>query len=312
MPHYQIIVNPTSGRGAGLASVAQIKQYLDNQGWTYDICLTEQPWHAAELTQAAVAAGHDVVVGVGGDGTANEIINGLMLAQRAGLGTAAMGMLAVGRGNDFAFSMHIPAGLEAGLQTLALDHQEKIDIGRVSGGDYPQGRYFGNGIGIGFDAVVGFEALKMTWLTGFPSYLVAVLKTLFLYFQAPLVRIDYDQNTLSLPALMVSIMNGRRMGGGFMMAPDSSNTDGLLDLCIAKQVSRGRILTLIPHFLKGTQATQEPIFTARAVKVEVTAIEGVLPAHADGETLCTQGKQLTIEHLPAQINLICQPRQEAA
>jgi len=312
MPHYQIIVNPTSGRGAGLKSVPSIKQYFDDQAWTYDICLTERPWHAAELTQASVAAGYDVILGVGGDGTANEIINGLMLAQQAGLGTATMGMLAVGRGNDFAFSMHIPPGLEAGLLTLKLDHRDKIDIGRVTGGDYPQGRYFGNGIGIGFDAVVGFEALKLTWLTGFPSYLVAVLKTLFLYFRAPRVQIAYDQDNLTLPALMVSIMNGRRMGGGFMMAPDSSKRDGLLDLCIAKQVSRGRILTLIPHFLKGDQATQEEIITFRAGRVEVTAIEGVLPAHADGETLCTQGERLTIELLPAQLDLICQPQQEAA
>lgn len=311
MPRYQIIVNPTSGRGAGLTSVPLIKQYLDDQKWTYNICLTERPWHAAELTQASVAAGYDVVVGVGGDGTANEIINGLMLAQQAGLGTAAMGMLAVGRGNDFAFSMHIPAGLDAGCLALAQDHRMKIDIGRVTGGDYPQGRYFGNGIGIGFDAVVGFEALKMTWLTGFPSYLVATLKTLFLYFRAPLLQIDFDQNTLTLPALMVSIMNGRRMGGGFMMAPDSRNEDGLLDLCIAKQVSRRRILTLIPHFLKGTQATQDPIVTGRAGWVEVTAIEGFLPAHADGETICTQGERLTVELLPAQIDLICNPQQEA-
>jgi YegS/Rv2252/BmrU family lipid kinase len=311
MPRYQIIVNPTSGRGAGLTAVPLIKQYLDDQDWTYNICLTERPWHAAELTQASVAAGYDVVVGVGGDGTANEIINGLMLAQQAGLGTAAMGMLAVGRGNDFAFSMHIPAGLEAGCRTISQDHRMKIDIGRVTGGDYPQGRYFGNGVGIGFDAVVGFEALKLTWLTGFPSYLVAVLKTLFLYFRAPLLRIDYDQNTLTLPALMVSIMNGRRMGGGFMMAPDSSNDDGLLDLCIAKQVSRRRILTLIPHFLKGTQATQEPIVTGRAGRVQVIALEGVLPAHADGETVCTQGERLTVELLPAQIDLICKPLEEA-
>jgi len=310
MPHYQIIVNPTSGRGAGLKSVPSIKQYFDDQAWTYDICLTERPWHAAELTQASVAAGYDVILGVGGDGTANEIINGLMLAQQAGLGTATMGMLAVGRGNDFAFSMHIPAGLEAGLRTLMLDHRDKIDIGRVTGGDYPQGRYFGNGIGVGFDAVVGFEALKLTWLTGFPSYLVAVLKTLFLYFRAPLVQIAYDQDSFKLPALMVSIMNGRRMGGGFMMAPDSSQQDGFLDLCIVRQVSRGRILTLIPHFLKGDQATQEPIITARARRVEVTAIEGALPAHADGETLCVQGAQLTIELLPVQIDLICQSREE--
>jgi len=221
-------------------------------------------------------------------------------------------MLAVGRGNDFAFSMHIPAGVEAGCQTLTQNHREQIDIGWVTGGDYPQGRYFGNGIGIGFDAVVGFEALKITWLTGFPSYLVATLKTLFLYFRAPLVRIVYDQNTITLPALMISIMNGRRMGGGFMMAPDSSNRDGLLDLCIAKQVSRRRIITLIPHFLKGTQATQEPIIIARARRVEVTALEDVLPAHADGETVCTQGKQLTIELLSTRLDLICQPQQEAA
>jgi diacylglycerol kinase family enzyme len=138
-----------------------------------------------------------------------------------------------------------------------------------------------------------------------------VLKTLFLYFRAPLLRIDYDQNTLTLPALMVSIMNGRRMGGGFMMAPDSSNDDGLLDLCIAKQVSRRRILTLIPHFLKGTQATQEPIVTGRAGRVQVIALEGVLPAHADGETVCTQGERLTVELLPAQIDLICKPLEEA-
>lgn len=310
MLRYQIIVNPTSGRGEGLRSVPAIKKYFDDQGWSYDICLTERPWHAVEITQASVAAGYDVILGVGGDGTANEIVNGLMLAQQAGLGTAAMGMLAVGRGNDFAFSMHIPAGLEAGLRTLTLNHRDKIDIGRVTGGDYPQGRYFGNGIGIGFDAVVGFEALKLTWLTGFPSYLVAVLKTLFLYFRAPLVQIIHEQDSLTLPALMVSIMNGRRMGGGFMMAPDSSKQDGLLDLCIARQVSRGRILTLIPHFLKGDQATQEEIITFRASRVDVMAMQGVLPAHADGETLCTQGERLTIELLPAQIDLICQPREE--
>ncbi len=80
--------------------------------------------------------------------------------------------------------------------------------------------------------------------------------------------------SLELPALMVSIMNGRRMGGGFMMAPQGNPTDGLLDLCIARQVSRGRIFALIPHFLKGDQATQEPIRTARARRVQVTARGG--------------------------------------
>ena len=92
-----------------------------------------------------------------------------------------------------------------------------------------------------------------------------------------------------------------------MMAPDASPADGLLDLCIARQVSRGRIFALIPHFLKGDQAKQAPITTARARQVQVIALEGVLPAHADGETLCVQGKQLAIELLPARLELICQP-----
>ena len=309
MPRYQIIVNPISGRGAGLASVPAIKTYLDLKGLPYDIRLTERPGHAIQLVQEAVKAGYDVIAGVGGDGTANEIINGLMQTQKAGLGTAVMGMLAVGRGNDFAFGMHIPAGLELGLQVLTAGHQDRIDIGLVTGGDYPQGRYFGNGVGIGFDAVVGFEALKITWLSGFPNYIVAALKTIFLYYHAPLIRLDYDEHTENLSALMVSVMNGRRMGGGFMMAPESDNLDGLLDLCIAHQVSRGRIFALIPHFLKGDQATQKSISTARAKRVSVTALQGSLPVHADGETICTAGASLAIELLPAQLSLICQPRE---
>lgn len=90
-----------------------------------------------------------------------------------------------------------------------------------------------------------------------------------------------------------------------MMAPTANNDDGLFDLCIASQVSRGRIFRLIPHFLRGTQATQKAIRMAQARFVQVSAVEGSLPAHADGETLCTEGKQLAIEILPKRLELIC-------
>ena len=103
-------------------------------------------------------------------------------------------------------------------------------------------------VAIGFDAVVGFEALKMKYLHGFASYIVAALKTIFLYFKAPQVQIDYDGKCITLPALMVSIMNGRRMGGGFMMAPDGHADDGLLDLIVAREVSRPKIFALIARF----------------------------------------------------------------
>jgi diacylglycerol kinase (ATP) len=305
MAKYRIIVNPVSGRGAGERSLPAIHEYLRNWGVDHDLFLTERPGHAIILAERAVADGCDTVIGVGGDGTANEIICGIMQAQEG----AAMGMLAIGRGNDFSYGAGIPKGVEAGCRVITDGYRKKIDIGRVVGGDYSNGRYFGNGVGIGFDAVVGFEAQKMTRLTGFLSYIIAALKTIFLYYQAPIVRIEYDNQELVLPALLVSIMNGRRMGGGFMMAPTSSMLDGLLDLCIARQVSRGRILTLIPHFLRGDQAGEAPITTCQAQKVVVTALEGVLPAHADGETLCSQGKKLAIELLPTQLELICQAPQ---
>lgn len=312
MPRYQIIVNPTSGRGAGLASIPAIRQNLDAMNVDYTIVQTERPWHGVELTQQAVRDGYAVVVGVGGDGTANEVINGLMLAQNAGLGTAAMGILAVGRGNDFAYSMYIPQGIEAGCQALVHGQRKPIDIGFVHGGDYPDGRYFGNGVGIGFDAVVGFVAVKMTRLTGFASYIAAVAKTIFLYFDAPTVKIESERETLSLPALMVSIMNGRRLGGGFMIAPQGSNADGLLDVCIVQQVSRGRVMTLIPHFLKGTQASQPEVSFIQAQRLTVSAVKGFLPVHADGETICEHSDKINIELLPRQIELICQPSQESA
>jgi YegS/Rv2252/BmrU family lipid kinase len=310
MPKYKIIVNPTAGRGAGEQSIPHVERMLNEYGLDFDLVRTERPWHAAELAQEAVAAGYDVVVAVGGDGTANEVLNGLMRAKRVGESASqregcAIGILCVGRGNDFAYGMGIPADLEAGCRALAQGHRRTVDVGKVTGGLYPQGRYFGNGVGIGFDAVVGFEAVKMTHLTGYPSYIVAVLKTVFLYYQAPLAKIEYDGQTITQPSLMVSIMNGQRMGGGFFMAPQGQPNDGLFDLCIARQVSRTRIFGLIPHFMRGTQATQEPVTMGQAQKVVVTAVEGALPAHADGETLCTEGQRLELELLPSQIEIIC-------
>jgi len=304
MLKYKIIVNPTSGRGHGRESIPQIERMLSEYNLDFDLVRTERPWHAAELAQETAATGYDVAVAAGGDGTANEVLNGLMQARQAGLKKCAMGILCVGRGNDFAYGMGIPADLEAGCRALAQNHRRTVDVGRVSGGLYPEGRYFGNGVGIGFDAVVGFEAVKMTHLTGFPSYIVAVLKTVSLYYKAPLAKIEYDGQTITQPFLMISIMNGQRMGGGFFMAPEGKPDDGLFDLCIAREVSRLRLFGLIPHFMQGTQAGQEPVTMARARRVVITAVEGVLPAHADGETLCTEGQRLEMELLPNQIEMI--------
>ncbi len=197
-----------------------------------------------------------------------------------------------------------PLSFDAGCEALARGSKYALDIGKVTGGDYPDGRYFGNGVGIGFDAVVGFEALKMKRLQGFASYLVAALKTIFLYYQAPKVRIEFDSQELEINTLMVSIMNGKRMGGGFMMAPFALTDDSLFDLCIATQVSKMKIFTLIPKFMKGSQSDDPSIRSVQTRHVSITALEGSLPAHSDGETLCHAGKSLTLEILPRALEII--------
>lgn len=303
MPRYKVIVNPAAGRGEGGRNIPLIKTYLKMLKLDFDLVTTEAPWHAVELTQQAVAEGFDIVVAAGGDGTVNEVLNGLMLAKDAGL-LAAMAVLPVGQGNDFAFSMGIPTELAPACEMLTIAKRLSIDVGRITGGQYPKGRFFGNGVGIGFDAVVGFEAFKLKRLHGFPAYLVAALKTIFLFFNAPNLKIELDEEAITQPCLLVSIMNGRRMGGGFMMAPESKPGDGVFDLCIGGQVSRLGILRLIVKFLNGTQGSHRAIQFKQASQVKVTALDGALPTHGDGETISTQSKELLIELLPAQIELI--------
>ena len=304
MTRYKIIVNPISGRGAGAESVQPIHQELRSHQLDYDLVLTKRPWHAAELARQAVSDGFGAVVAVSGDGTANEVINGLMQAKNQGLGEAAMGHLPVGRGNDFGYGIGVPTSLAEGCQVLADDRRLRIDIGKVTGGLFPQGRYFGNGVGIGFDAVVGFEAVKLKRLTGFPSYIVAALKTIFLYYKAPLARVEYDGVITEMPVLMVSVMNGRRLGGGFMLAPEGKIYDGCFDLTLVREVNQLAIFALLFKFMGGTQAGHPAVHTHQAKNIKVTALKGVLPAHGDGETLCIDGTQINLEIIPQALEVL--------
>ena len=304
MRRHYLIVNPASGGGTGAQSVPFITKTLRDLSVSFDLVQTERPGHATELAQRAAADGYDVVVAVGGDGTVNEVLNGLLADSRGTAPSCALGVLCIGRGNDFAFGMGIPKDLREGCQVLRDGHTRRIDAGRAFGGRFPDGRYFGNGVGIGFDTVVGFEAKKLKRLKGFAGYFVAALKTIFLYFHAPLVRIEMSKETLEHRFLMISIMNGRRMGGGFMMAPEASPDDGQLDLCIADQITRAQVFALLPRFMKGTQNTHPAIRTARTQSLTLTAIDGSLPAHMDGETICEKGDKLRVELDAGRIDVV--------
>jgi YegS/Rv2252/BmrU family lipid kinase len=301
---YLIIVNPTSGRGLAGRSIPQIENLLKSHNLAYDLVQTERPWHAAELAEKAAREKYDAIVLACGDGTANEAVNGLMKAREAGFNHTAMGILPVGTGNDMAYGMGVRGSLEESVAMVAKDQRRWMDIGKVSGGDYPNGRYFANGVGIGFDAFVGFVAANIRWTRGLLAYLIAALETIFIYFQAPTVRIEYDDKTVEQDALMVSIMNGQRMGGGFFMAPNGLPYDNTFDLCMVGAPGKFRILQLLPTFMSGTQATQPEVTTGLARKVTVTALKGTLPAHCDGETLCKEGQSLSIEIIPHALEFI--------
>ena len=306
MPRNLLIVNPTSGRGFAGRSLHLIEAEMKKYNLDYTMVLTERPWHAAELAEQGARDGYEMVIVASGDGTANEVLNGLMRAKAAGFDKTAMGQIPVGTGNDFAYGMGVPNGIDAGCKVLAENYRRRMDVGIVKGGDYPEGRYFGNGVGIGFDAATGFVAAKIRWTRGLLLYLIAAIETIFIYYKAPQVKLTYDDKEMDISPLMISIMNGRRMGGGFFFAPNGDPGDGIFDLCLARSASQLRIFGLIPYFMKGTQATQKEVSMVQGHKIKATAVEGTLPVHCDGETVCFEGKEITVELLPAQIEFITQ------
>ncbi len=303
MPQYRIIANPVSARGSGARRIAEFAQKLAHLHLDFELILTGHPWHAAELARQAVLDGVEVVVAAGGDGTSNEVINGLMRGRQTGRRLPILAVLPIGRGNDFAFSMGAPVDLEESMAALERMQTRTIDIAHLVGGNFPAGRFFGNGVGIGFDTITGLEANRLPYITGFITYLMAAIRTIFIM-KAPTVEIELEGEKWVQPSMLVSIMNGRRLGGGFWTAPNSLGDDGLFDLCIANEVTRLQMFALIPRFLKGTQASHPAIRTARSRKVKVTALKGSLAVHADGELISRACQKLELEILPRQLELV--------
>jgi diacylglycerol kinase (ATP) len=305
MSAVQLIVNPAAGQGAGARATPQIEQWLRELGVTYDLVHTERPGHAIELARAASRNGYIAAVAVGGDGTANEVLNGLMQARPRGE-RLPLGILPVGTGNDFGHGIGIPHDLEKACRCLERGHKRWIDVGRVCGGQWAEGRYVGNGVGIGFDVTVTLEAKKLKWASGALAYMIAVLKTLFLYYRAPLISVEVNGEVRQKRYLMISAMNGQRFGGAFYTAPHARPDDGQFDLVLAQQVSRPVMVALVGRYLRGTQLSHPKIEAMHARRISVQA-EGGLNSHADGEVFMIDGRTLEIEVLPHQIEVICDP-----
>jgi len=301
-----VILNPIAGKGKAAKQKPKIEDLLQKSGRDFEILLTEKPGDALNIAKNLQLGINDITVAAGGDGTCNEVINGLLQRpkNKEVSEPPIFGIIPVGRGNDFSATPGIPSNVEKSISILLESKIQLIDAGFVKGGFFPDGRYFINGIGIGFDTKVGFEAAKLKIKSGI-TYAIGALILIIRYERSPVLKICYDDKEVTIAAVLVSIVNGRRMGGSFFMGPKAILDDGLLDLCFVRhQPSRMSLIKILKHYTKGTQEQCEGVYMARSKYFRLTALEGGMAAHCDGETVCYDGKELEITCIPNALQLI--------
>jgi len=299
-----IIFNPFSNRGDSKHAIDVVLQNLASSDLSYEVKLTEGRRHAIDLAKEATLAGVPLVVAAGGDGTVNEVANGILLAAEGqpGVAPTTMGVLPMGSGNDFAWGLGIRDGVEEAVDRLKRGHTRVIDVAWAEFDNAP-GRYFVNMLGCGFDARVNIEAHKITRLRGFSIYLAAVLKTLWTYFEKPPVHLKLDDQELDTPAFITFIANGPRLGGGFLAAPQARQDDGIMDICIATDITRREVGPLIPQLMKGKHTTHPKIIMDRT-KTLVLSSDDPLPCQADGETIAENLHLIKITTIPQRLQVI--------
>jgi YegS/Rv2252/BmrU family lipid kinase len=300
MAKLMVILNPAAGHGRAANLASKIHARLKART-AFEWVETQRPDHAVELAERAARDGFDVIAAAGGDGTAHEVANGIL---RAGSG-AALGLIPVGSGNDFAWMAGaVLDDPERAARQVVEGVVRQVDAGQVRDERGPTAqRYFTNGIGIGFDAVVAIESRKLRRLRGFTMYVVAVLQTMRFYYRATNAALDNDGRRIELPLLMGSIAIGRRYGGGFLVCPSASPDDGLFDVCLVPQVSRLSMLAFIPRFMKGTHVTDRRVTMARGAHVTVRCAEP-MAVHADGEIFSNGSREIEAQILPGALRVV--------
>lgn len=290
------IVNSTAGRGKTGKKISQIVNSLNSHELDFEIELTKEPKHATRLAQDAINNGFSNIVAVGGDGTLNEVVNGIMISGRST--EVNLGIIPEGGGNDFAANFKLSSNVDKAIETLMKFNIKEIDVGKI------EDTYFINALGIGFDARVAVISNSIKYLNGLPRYLIAVLKALVTLkmFEA---EITLDNCKLNKPFLLLAIGNGLSTGGGFLLTPEARVDDGLLDICFISKANRRRVLNLLPSAIKGKHLKEPEVVLHQSKKIEIKCKEP-LPIYYDGELpVLKDPLNIVIEVLPKKLNLIC-------
>lgn len=289
---YHFIINPNSKSRASRRLWRQLENELKRRGIQYRIYFTRYAGHASAIA-AGLCARHGqtptplIIVTAGGDGTVNEVINGI---PDSCAGRVLLGFLPVGSGNDFAAALGIPADpLKALRHILSPRHTASIDVGVLSCPEESYVRRFGVSSGIGYDADVcravscspAKTVLNRLHL-GRLSYLALALKLVFTHRPIPARLIFDGVERQSGSYLFIAAMNASHEGGGLRLAPGAKMNDRRLSVCVVRDFPRLKILLLLPALLFGLHTRFSGIEVIDCTSLEIQCRENAT-LHTDGE-----------------------------
>lgn len=305
-----LIVNPNAGPNAFKKQVRIAQDYLLQQDCQLQQVDTQTKGDATRLARQAVADGFDVVVAVGGDGTVNEVCNGL-----ANSGVA-LGVLPAGTANVFAADVGIPIwsplapdAVTKGAEIIARGQRRQIDLGRVQFADGAS-RYFLMWCGIGLDAAITQSkeaATRGPRSLNYASWLISGVMVTYDFMGTPAV-ITMDEDEIKERVLMAVVSNGQLYGRVWRLAPEARLNDGLLDVAV---MAGHRWPSTIKHFVGLTfrKHIQDPDFHLHRTRRLTISAKEPLPVHVDAETIGTTPVQ--IEVAPGALTVILPPHTPA-
>jgi diacylglycerol kinase (ATP) len=298
----KVILNPMADMGNAWKVADDLRPIVSEYG-NADWSGTVYPTHATELAKQAGEQGYDMIVAMGGDGTVHEVVNGIMQLPEGK--RPILGVVPVGSGNDFAHAIGVPMESDHALDHAFKSQPSTIDLG-VMTDEHGRKEYFDNTLGIGFDTVVTIRSHKLPLLHGFAMYLTAVLQTIFLNHEPVKMQIEADGRQWEQSNLLLTLCNGPREGGGFMVAPDAKIDDGILHYAMIVNVGRLMMLRIVPEVMNGTHGKFKEVTLGSCKKMSIIA-DRPMYVHADGEIYTSFGsnlRKLTFEVLPNTLKVV--------
>ncbi len=304
-----VVVNPKASVGKSGRDWPTIKQLLIQEGIMFDDVLTEYPRHAIEIVRnAIVEKGYRKFISVGGDGTNNEIINGIFTQDVVPTTDITMAALPIGTGNDWRRTFDIPLEYDEVVKIIKASYTFAHDIGKLTyynDGD-PKTRYFLNAAGTGLDEMVcnTTNLMKQQGKGGTIRYLISVVKCLLKY-KVTHVQIDVDgQQVFDDNILSLSVGNCRFNGGGMMMMPKAIPDDGLFDMTVIRKVSIFKFAANVKNIYDGTfieKLKEVQIFRGKKIRI-ISIPPHSLMVETEGENL--NNSPFDFEILPKAVNMV--------